>query len=164
MMRTNLAYILIDARQFNEALRVAWSMYEEEPEYTVQRRNLYLHELRAGQATKAADTFVAYTGVIGGDTMAARTIGDMFIAYAERGEAGKLSDELVARSLLGSEDLAQVLAFIGDAGGAIEALQVAAAEHSGSRSVFSMKINPAYDFIRDDPRFVALLEQVGLSD
>jgi hypothetical protein len=69
----------------------------------------------------------------------------MFIAYAERGEAGKLSDELVARSLLGSEDLAQVLAFIGDAGGAIEALQVAAAEHSGSRSVFSMKINPAYD-------------------
>ena len=164
MMRTNLAYILIDARQFDEALRVAWSMYEEEPEYTVQRRNLYLHELRAGQAAKAADTFVAYTEVIGGDPVAARTIGDMFVAYAERAEIGYVSDELVARSFLGNEDLAQVLAFVGDSEATIEALRVAAAEHSGSRSVFSMKINPAYDFIRDDPRFVALLEQVGLAD
>jgi hypothetical protein len=77
---------------------------------------------------------------------------------------GALSDELISRSLLGSEDLAQVLAFVGDAEGAIAALAVAAAEHSGSRSVFSMKINPAYDFIRDDPRFIALLQEVGLAD
>jgi len=27
-----------------------------------------------------------------------------------------------------------------------------------------MKINPAYDFIRDDPRFDALLVKVGLAD
>jgi len=164
MMRTNLAYILIDARQFEEGLQIARSMLEIDPGYTVQRRNYFLHELRAGHAAKAADTFVAYTDVIGGDPAAARTIGDMFVAYAERAEIGHLSDELVARSLLGNEDLAQVLAFVGDAEATIEALRVAAAEHSGSRSVFSMKINPAYDFIRDDLRFVALLEQVGLSD
>jgi len=46
----------------------------------------------------------------------------------------------------------------------IEALRVAVAEQSGSRSVFNMKINPAYDFIRDDPRFVELLERVGLAN
>jgi tetratricopeptide (TPR) repeat protein len=164
MMRTNLAYILIDAGQFDEGLDVAWSMYDDDPEYTVQRRNLYLHELRAAQPAKAADAFVAYTTAIGGDAEAAREVGDMFVAYAERGEVGALSDELISRSLLGSEDLAQVLAFVGDAEGAIAALAVAAAEHSGSRSVFSMKINPAYDFIRDDPRFIALLQEVGLAD
>jgi TolB-like protein/Tfp pilus assembly protein PilF len=164
MMRTNLAYILVDARQFEEGLQIAEDLLEEDPEYTVQRRNYFLHELRAGHASNAADTFVAYTATIGGDTVAAREIGDMFVDYAERGQPGRLSEDLITRSLLGSEDLAQVLAFIGDAEGTIEALQLAAAENSASRSVFSMKINPAYDFIRDDTRFVALLQSVGLAN
>jgi hypothetical protein len=103
-------------------------------------------------------------GVTGGDVGAARKIGDMLIAYGERGEPGNIDQNLVDRAQLGTEDLAQVLAFVGDAEATIRALQVAAAEHSGSRSVFSMKINPGYDFIRDDPRFVALLEEVGLAD
>jgi TolB-like protein/Tfp pilus assembly protein PilF len=164
MMRTNLAYILVDAGQFEEALQIAQAQLDEDPEYTVQRRNYFLHELRAGHAARGADTFVAYTGAIGGDVQAAREIGDMFIAYAERGEVGQLGEELVSRARLGSEDLAQVLAFIGDTEGTINALQVAAAENSASRSVFSMKINPAYDFIRDDPRFITLLQEVGLAE
>ena len=163
-MRTNLAYILVDARRFDEGLELAWSMRDTAPEYLVQRRNLFFHELRAGLSAEAAETFVSFTAATGGDPEAAREIGDMFIAYAEGGDVGKISDALVARARLGSEDLAQVLAFVGDAEGTIAALQAAAPEHSGSRSVFSMKINPAYDFIRDDPRFQALLEEVGLAD
>ena len=88
----------------------------------------------------------------------------MFVAYAATGEIGDIGQDLIERTQLGSEDLAQVLAAVGDADGTIAALQAAAAEHSGSRSVFSMKINPGYDFIRDDARFVALLEEVGLGD
>jgi len=164
MMRTNLAYILVDARHYEEALRIASGMRETAPDYMVQRRNLFLHELRAGYPSKAADTFVDYTRALGGDPDAAREIGDMFIAYAESAAVGQVTEDLILRSLLGSEDLAQVLAFVGDAEGTIAALGVAAAEHSGSRSVFSMKINPAYDFIRHDPRFIALLGQVGLAD
>jgi TolB-like protein/Tfp pilus assembly protein PilF len=164
MMRTNLAYILVDARQYDEALRIAEDLMQAAPDYTVQRRNLYLHELRAGRTRQAADRFAHYIAAIGGDPAAAREIGEMFVAYAEQGAVGHVTGDLVSRTLLGSEDLAQVLAFVGDADGAIEALQKAAAEHSGSRSVFSMKINPAYDFFRDDPRFVALLQEVGLAD
>ena len=164
IMRTNLAYILVDARQYEEGLQVAWQMRQTRPEHLIQRRNLYLHELRAGEVRDAAETFVAYIGVTGGDVGAARKIGDMFVAYGERGERGNIDQDLVDRAQLGSEDLAQVLAFVGDAEATIRALQAAAAEHSGSRSVFSMKINTGYDFIRDDPRFVALLEEVGLAD
>jgi hypothetical protein len=124
---------------------------------------MYLHELRAGRPADAAKTFIAYVDVIGGDSLAASRIGDMFIAFAELGVVGSIDQDLIDSALLGSEDLAQVLAFVGDAEGTIAALQAAAAENSGSRSVFSMKINPGYDFIRDDPRFVALLEEVGLA-
>ena len=70
----------------------------------------------------------------------------------------------MTRLELGSEDLAQVYAFVGDGENALQALEIAFEERSGSRSVLSMKINPAYDFIRDEPRFVALLQKLGLSE
>jgi TolB-like protein/Flp pilus assembly protein TadD len=164
MMRTNLTYILVDAGQFDEALEMARHMRETYPDYMVQRRNLFLHELRANRPADATETYVGYVTTLGADPAAARQIGDMFVAYAELGEVGNITDDLIARTQLGSEDLAQVLAFVGDAEGTIRALQEALPEHSGSRSVFSMKINPAYDFIRADPRFAVLLEDAGLAD
>jgi hypothetical protein len=44
----------------------------------------------------------------------------------------------------------------------LRTLGIALEERSGSRSVLSMKINPAYDFIRADPQFDRLLERAGL--
>jgi TolB-like protein len=164
MMRTNLAYILVDAGQFDEALEVVRSMHVTAPGYVVLRRNWFLHELRAGRPVDAADTYVGYVKAIGADPDAARRIGEMWIAYAEQGEAGNITADLIDRAQLGTEDLAQVLAAVGDGEGAIRALQAAIPEHSASRSVFSMKINPLYDFIRDDPRFQAMLEDVGLKN
>lgn len=79
-------------------------------------------------------------------------------------EIKEISAELVTRLELGSEGLAQVYAFVGDGENALQALEIAFEERSGSRSVLSMKINPAYDFIRDEPRFVALLQKLGLSE
>jgi hypothetical protein len=159
----NLADILVDARQYDEALAIARRAGSLNPGYTALRRNLYLHELRAGHTEDAAASFVTYTTVIGGDPVAARQIGDMMIAYALDGTVGNVTADLISGSLLGSEDLGQVLAFVGDSEGTLRALQKAADDRSGSRSVLSMKINPAYDFIRDDPRFISLLEQTGLA-
>jgi len=162
LMQMNLAYILIDAGEFESALETAWQVRDQEPRYLAQRRNLYLHELRAGEIERGADSFVTYTTVFGGDPDAARTIGNMFIAYAREGAVGVITQELITGAQIGTEDLAQVLAFVGDAEGTLAALDVAIAERSGSRSVLSIGINPAYDFVRDDPRFGALLKRVGL--
>jgi len=164
LMLMNLAYILADARDYTGALQTVRQIRDKMPDYYAARRNLYLHELRAGEVESAADSFVAFTTIIGGHPAAARAIGDMFIAYARDGVVGDVTDELIKDAHLGTEDLAQILALVGDAEGALAALEVAINERSGSRSALSMKINPAYDFIRDDPRFDALLVKVGLAD
>ncbi len=163
-MTMNLAYILVDARQYGMAIDIAKSLLVSYPGYLGARRNLFLHQLRSGQYAAGADTFVSYTTTIGGDAAAAQEIADMLIAYARSGVTGRLSNDLIERSLIGTEYLAQLMAMMGDAEGTLEALRVAIDERSGSRSVLSMKINPAYDFIRDDPRFQALLQEVGLAD
>lgn len=163
LMTMNLAYILVDAAQFDEGLQIIRDVRTYSPGYTGARRNHFLHELRAGETVAGADSFVSYTTIIGGEPEAAREIGDMFVAYASTGQVGRLSDDLIRRTLLGTEDLGQILAFVGDAEGTLGALHFAIAQRSGSRSVLSMGINPAYDFVRDDPRFVAMLEEIGLA-
>ena len=74
----------------------------------------------------------------------------------------QLPSERVDRLEFGAEDLGQVYAFVGDGERALSALEQAYEERSGSRSVLSMKLNPGYDFIREDPRFVELMQRVGL--
>lgn len=164
LMLTNLAYILADARDYPGALQTIRQIRDKMPDYYSTRHNLYLYELRAGEVENAAGSFVAFTTIIGGQPAAAQTIGDMFVAYARDGVVGDVTDELIEDAHLGTEDLAQILALVGDAEGALDALEVAINERSGSRSALSMKINPAYDFIRDDPRFDSLLVEIGLAE
>ena len=164
LMAMNLAYILVDASEFDEALSIADNLTLRDPDYSAMRRNHFLHELRAGRVNDGADSFVEYTGLIGGDVDAARAIAEMMEAFARSGQVGKVSDDLIARARLGTEDLSQVLAFVGDSEAALAALRVAIDERSGSRSVLSLGVNPAYDFFRDDPRFIAMLSEVGLSN
>lgn len=164
LMSMNMTYILVDAGRYEEGLQNAVELREREPNYMSLRRNYFFHELRAGQIEAGAESFVFYTRLIGGDVEAARTIGDMMIAYANDGVVGNMTAELISRARLGNEDLAQIYAFIGDRENTLASLRVAIDERAGSRSVLSMKINPAYDFVRDDPRFISMLAEVGLAD
>ena len=86
----------------------------------------------------------------------------MFIRYRKTGELQRFSPGLLDRLHVVSDDLGQIYAFVGDGERAIGAIERAHEERAGSRSVLSMKVNPGYDFIRDDPRFVELMERVGL--
>jgi TolB-like protein/Tfp pilus assembly protein PilF len=164
LMNMNLAYILIDAGQYDEALSIAKELRLREPSFAAVRRNLYLHELRSGRIEDGAQSFENYNTATGGDPVAAGAIASMFIAYANSGEVGQITDELIAAALLGSEDLPQIIALVGDAEGTLNALRIALDQRSGSRSVLSMKINPAYDFVRDEPRFQEMLREIGLAD
>jgi hypothetical protein len=70
---------------------------------------------------------------------------------ARAGEREPVQARVFAWSYAGVGDREQTLAW----------LEKAYAEHSGE--LVSLKVNPAYDFLRDDPRFQQLLERVGLA-
>ena len=50
---------------------------------------------------------------------------------------------------------------VGDGEQTLSWLEKAYAEHSGE--LVSLKVSPAYDFLRNDPRFQGLVERVGLA-
>ena len=164
LMQMNLAYIMTDAGAYDEALPLVKAVIASRPNYVSALRNAFLHELRAGNFDAGAAGIEAWADAVGRDAAAAREIGKLFVRYRQTGVPQKISDELVTRLELGSEDLAQVYAFVGDKDSAIDALNVAYEERSGSRSVLGMGINPAYDFMRDDPGFASILAKLGIPE
>jgi len=160
----NLSYILMDAGDFDASIRVAQENLERDPDYVEQHGNLWLTYLRSHRAEESVSSMVQWALLTGRDVEAAREVADGFVRHARSGEPQQLSAELLARVEFGLEDIPQVYAFLGLAESALDALERAYEKRSGSRSVLSMKLNPGYDFIREEPRFQALLAQLGLRD
>ena len=162
LMSMNLSYILMEAENYEAAIRLAQETLRRTTTQGSQLRNLFLTYLRAGQPEGAAQALRDWAAATGRDGAAATEIGELLIRHHQSGKPVNLSDELVERLDIGSEDLAQFYAFAGDAERTLAALNEAYHERSGSRSVLSMKLNSGYDFIRDDPRFIELMRKVGL--
>ena len=66
------------------------------------------------------------------------------------------------RHELTKKQMKEYQVIISQEGNNIAEIRIALDERIGSRSVLSMKINPLYDFIRDDPRFVEMLKETNL--
>jgi pyruvate/oxaloacetate carboxyltransferase len=90
-------------------------------------------------------------------------MGELFIRAQALGEAVELEQDLIDRLQVGTE-VPEIYAALGDVENTIAALQNAHRSGTGFRSLLSMKINPSYDFLREDPRFIALMQEVGLTD
>lgn len=164
LMKVNLSFILADAGQFDSSRKLAQSIAKSAPIYSAQMRNLWLHEISAGNAVNASKAMEAWAAADGRDVDAAKEIGKLLVQHQQSGEATEIIDHLITRLEIGYAYSPQIYAFVGDRERTIAALETAFEERLGSRSVLSMRINPVFDFIRDDPRFISLLRKVGLSD
>ena len=149
-----------DAAKVN-AILDGRALYFSEEERPVYRSYLPIHHNGGGGFPEVAriETYSEAADFLVHDAMRHLSI----TVLAAAGALATLAAYLLDRAGFGSEDLGQVHAGVGDGDAAIAALERAALERSGSRSVLSMKVNPLYDFIRDDPRFVALIGSVGLA-
>ena len=163
LMGMNLSYILVDHGRFDEAIKLAYGVWERDPGLSEAMGNLWLALLRAGRIEEAVEAIQIWALATKRDTEAIAQVGLLFLQYQETGETVALPADLLERAELGSEDLAQVYAYVIDTENTLTALEQAVEEKSGSRSVLSMKVNPLYDFIRDDPRFQELMVRAGLA-
>jgi len=162
LMTMNLAYILMDDGQFEETAKYRLLTLELRPDYTELWRNTWLSFLRAGEFDKATQALVNWAAGTGQDVDLARQLGRILEQSHRTGEMAQFPQELFTNLAIGNENLGQVYAAGGDAESAIASIRIALDERAGSRSVLSMKINPLYGFIRDDPRFVEMLKEANL--
>ena len=119
---------------------------------------------RAEQRTKdAAEALKQWAVVTGRDVAAAEEVGRLLILHIDSGKTEKLTESTIANLQLRAE-LPEVYAALGDFEGTIQALQSAYEGGTGIRSLLSIRINPSYDFVRADPRFIDLLAKIGLEE
>jgi TolB-like protein len=163
LMRMNLSYILADDRQYDAAIRFQKEALEIRPDYFEAWRNIWLSYLRAGRYTDATMAIGKWAEGTGRDPSSTARLGELLEQYNRTGDVVKIPAELLDELRIGTHNKAQVYAAAGDAEATLAALSIALEERAGSRSVLSMKINPLYDFIRDDPRFKEMLKEAGLA-
>jgi TolB-like protein len=161
LMRMNLSYIYMDAGDFDESIRIANETWERDPNYGEAMGNLFMTYLRAERPADAAKAMQLWAATTGRDVEATGQIGRLFIRR-QQGEAIHLSSDLLERGEFVLEDQGQIYAFFRDVENTLAALDRAVRERSGARSALSMKVNPLYDFLRDDPRFLDLMRRAGL--
>ena len=162
LARTNLNYMLLDARRWDQAFPMIERILEDELYLSLQRNN-WIGFLRAGRGQDASDLLIAWAGNGGRDVEAAQELGALFVRALDAGESVGIDGDLLDRLEIRAE-AAEIHAAFGDIDNTILALQEASRSANGFRSLLSIKINPSYDFVRDDPRFAELLNVVGLAD
>ena len=162
LMKNNLVYMLIDARSWDDAFAMTDQLLEDQA-YSALMANAWIGKLRARQSEDAVEMIFDWAEATDRDSEAAGELGELIIRAQGLGETVELSVDLIEQLALAAE-VPELYAALGDAENTITALQSAHRTGIGFRSLLSMKINPSFDFVRDDPRFVALLEEIGLSD
>ena len=156
-------YVYGEARRWDEAFSLGEKMLRQHRGPTIMRI-MWRVQLWARRADDAAVMFKDWAVSTGRSADAADELGAAFIQFQQTDTPVEVSDALIERLRIGDVDLPQVYASVGDKEKTIAALQQSHLRRTGSANLLNMKTNPSYDFIRDDPRFIELLKQIGLAD
>jgi len=158
-----LAKVYYNARQYDRALAAYRQTLELDPDSTRGRRGLGRVLLQQGRYDDAID---ALRQAVARESHS-YFISDLGHAYAvagRRGEARRMLEQLqdVARQRYVSPVyIAKVHAGLGETSAAMALLNKALQERSDQLT--GLRVDPAFDPMRTDPRFVELLRRVGLT-
>jgi non-specific serine/threonine protein kinase len=160
--RISAAQLFIEARRYDEAIEELEVTLAANPNFqrayalfpsVYERQELYEEAIAAYQKTLSEEE-----------------VASLADAYQTLGKEGYWRwwldywTEMAKQRYVGSMPFAQVYAYLGEKDQAFEQLEKAYAEHDVSLTLFSgiSGTNPAFDNIRDDPRFQDLLRRMNL--
>jgi serine/threonine-protein kinase len=163
IVHANVGYRLYFARRHDQAIKALEKTLELD-------RNYDLAHIVLGYAYAArgmyAEAISAYEEAIrrGGDTPSVRiSLGAAYAGAGDRDRARAILEQLeTGRRYVSPGELAILYAALGERERAFASLERAYAEHDLQLQYIGA--DPAFDGLRDDPRFANLLRRVGLSE
>jgi serine/threonine protein kinase/tetratricopeptide (TPR) repeat protein len=151
------------ARQYDKAIEQFKKTLELDPNFAQAHLALGWAYLQQSQFEKGIAEFEKVRAIAGSSPYGLGGLGNAYARAGRKSGAAQVLDELLRFSGEGysvSYDIALVYWGLGDKNQALEWLESA----YGERSTFleEITIDPVWDGLRSDPRFVALMKKVGL--
>lgn len=148
-------------REYNQAIAQYRAVLQTDPGFPIASSFLVHTYEQTGQFDQAIAECRRAIPLAGGEINAAAQFTDALArAFKSRGPSGYWQARLESAGNASSIDRAALQARLGHTDQAIEELDKAYAVHD--LWLVPLKVDPQWDMIRTDPRFKALLQQVGL--
>jgi len=163
ILPTGLGRVYYWARRYDEAIRRFRHVLELNPAFVVARTWLGATYLQLGRVEEALEELRAASGAAGKSPMIRMETGRAYARAGRAAEAREILAELAREAETGyvSPDFPALLhAELGETDAAFEWLERAWRDRS--TALVTLRIEPAFDPLRSDPRFETLLHRVGL--
>ena len=164
VMSTGNARVLYFAHRYDASIAEYRRTLEMEPGFVSAHLGLGLAYVRQAEPGRAIEEYETALRLPGGDQPVTRTL--LAHAYAVSGRTAEARSLLAELSALGqkryvpAEYAALIHLGLGERDAAMAALEQA--YEAGSGYLTYLQVEPLFDPLRDDPRFVALVRRVGL--
>jgi eukaryotic-like serine/threonine-protein kinase len=153
------------ARQYPEAIDQAKAALELDSTYPRARFWVGMAQEQLGKPDEAVRELKATIAKAGPTTIYVGALGHAYATYGHRREALQILNDLQSRSksqYVSPLDIATVQLGLGDKDAALALLERAVDTHAGG--LVFLAVDPRYDPVRQDPRFLRVLRRIGFPD
>jgi tetratricopeptide (TPR) repeat protein len=165
MIQAASARAYYSARQYPEAVAQAKVALELDSTYPRARFWVGMAQEQLGRPDEAIRELKATIAKGGPTSIYVAALGHVYATQGRRGEARQILDDLQSRAksqYVSPLDIATVHLGLGDKDAALALLERAVDTHDGG--LVFLAVDPRYDPVRQDPRFLRVLRRIGFPD
>jgi serine/threonine protein kinase/Flp pilus assembly protein TadD len=165
IINTTIADILFEMRQYDKSIDQSKKTLELDPNFAFAHSLLGWAYLQQGRFDEAIAEYQKVRTIVGSGPYGLADLGYAYGRTGKKGDAAQILSDLLQFSKQGYSlpyDIALVYWGLGDNNQTLEWLERAYQERS--TFVMWLKIDPTWDGLRSDERFIALLKKMGLEE